>query len=334
MAISPTRLIRHTFADEIFHNCIPFHSRVRTPNLIGRTGPSFPRTPAEDGGPNNGGRRECLPRGEAGTPAGHLTARTRQLTPQAFVRKETLLRYAPKHAATKQSSVTGRRTAGVVMASAATVGAGLATAGAAHAQSPYNVWDRVATCESTNNWAISTGNGYYGGLQFSASTWTGFGGSKYGATANLATRDQQIYIAQGVLRAQGPGAWPVCSVRAGLTRANGLAVVVDPGTGTSPTPTPPPSRGTVRKLAVDGSFGPLTIKAVQQWVGVAQTGSMTYTTRTALQRKVGATPDGDIGPKTIAALQTRIGLSHDGASSLTIRTVKALQTYLNTYVLV
>ncbi|MBO1766985.1 transglycosylase family protein [Allobranchiibius sp. GilTou38] len=220
-----------------------------------------------------------------------------------------------------------------MMASAATVGAGLATAGAAHAESPYNVWDRVATCESSNNWAINTGNGYYGGLQFSASTWTGFGGSKYGATANLATRDQQIYIAQAVLRAQGPGAWPVCSVRAGLTRANGLAVVVNPGSG-NPTPQPPPSRGSVRKLAVDGSFGPLTIRAVQQWVGVSQTGTMSYSTRTALQRKVGTTPDGDIGPKTVAALQTKIGISRDGASYMNTRTVRGLQTFLNAYVLV
>lgn len=220
------------------------------------------------------------------------------------------------------------------MASAATVGAGLATAGAAHAESPYNVWDRVATCESSNNWSINTGNGYYGGLQFSASTWTGFGGSKYGATANKATRDQQIYIAQAVLRSQGPGAWPVCSKRAGLTRANGLAVVVNPGSGSNPTPTPPPSRGSVRKLAVDGSMGPLTIKAVQKWVGVSQTGSLTYATRTGLQRKVGTTPDGDIGPKTVAALQTKVGISHDGASYLNTRTVKGLQAYLNRYVLV
>ena len=86
------------------------------------------------------------------------------------------------------------------------------------------VWDRVAACESGGNWSINTGNGYYGGLQFSYQTWKGFGGQRYAATANRATKSQQIAIAQNVLKVQGPGAWPVCSVRAGLTRTNGAAV--------------------------------------------------------------------------------------------------------------
>lgn len=219
------------------------------------------------------------------------------------------------------------------MVSAATVGGGLAMAGAAQAQSPYNVWDRVASCESTNNWSINTGNGYYGGLQFSARTWTGFGGARFAATANKATRDQQIYVAQAVLRTQGPGAWPVCSKRGGLTRANGLAVVVDVGGSgsTPPKTTPPPSRGETRKLVVDGVAGPLTIKAVQRWVGVSQNGSLDWSTRAALQRKVGATADGVIGPKTIYALQTKIGTSHDHSSRLNARTVRALQAYLNAH---
>ncbi len=244
--------------------------------------------------------------------------------------------YTPKHAAPKQPSVVGRRTAGVVMVSAATVGGGLITASAAHAASPYNVWDRVASCESGNNWSIATGNGYYGGLQFSASTWRGFGGTRFASTANRATRDQQISIAQATLRAQGPGAWPVCSKKGGLTRANGAAVRVDTGGGS----TAPPSRsGSTRptaptsksgkKLAIDGSFGPNTTRAVQRWVGVSQTGSMSYGTRTALQRKVGVRADGDIGPKTIAALQSKIGTSRDGSSRLNSRTVRALQSYLN-----
>lgn len=79
-------------------------------------------------------------------------------------------------------------------------------------------WDLVAKCESTNNWSINTGNGYYGGLQFSASTWKAFGGHKYAPNAHLATKQQQINIAEKVLAVQGPGAWPVCSVRAGLTK--------------------------------------------------------------------------------------------------------------------
>ncbi|MPY61312.1 transglycosylase family protein [Streptomyces spongiae] len=81
-----------------------------------------------------------------------------------------------------------------------------------------NTWNKVAACESTNNWSINTGNGYYGGLQFSQSTWEAYGGTAYSARADLATKDQQIAIAEKVLKGQGPGAWPVCSVRAGLTR--------------------------------------------------------------------------------------------------------------------
>jgi len=94
----------------------------------------------------------------------------------------------------------------------------------AHAASPTgSVWDRVASCESSNRWHIDTGNGYYGGLQFSASTWAGFGGHRYAERANGASRAEQIEVAQGVLAVQGPHAWPVCSIRAGLTRTNGGA---------------------------------------------------------------------------------------------------------------
>jgi hypothetical protein len=77
-------------------------------------------------------------------------------------------------------------------------------------------WDRVAQCESGGNWRASTGNGYYGGLQFSSRTWHAYGGGAYAATANLASRSQQIAIAEKVLRAQGWRAWPACSARAGL----------------------------------------------------------------------------------------------------------------------
>ncbi|MEV6011385.1 transglycosylase family protein [Streptomyces sp. NPDC051976] len=81
-----------------------------------------------------------------------------------------------------------------------------------------SVWDKVANCESSGNWKINTGNGYYGGLQFAASTWKSFGGTVYAPRADLASKNQQIAVAERVLRSQGPGAWPVCSVRAGLTR--------------------------------------------------------------------------------------------------------------------
>jgi hypothetical protein len=73
-----------------------------------------------------------------------------------------------------------------------------------------NDWDAVALCESGGNWSINTGNGYYGGLQFSSSTWLAFGGGAYAPRADLAARSQQIAIGEKVLAAQGPGAWPTC----------------------------------------------------------------------------------------------------------------------------
>src|SRR5690606_8568513 len=90
-----------------------------------------------------------------------------------------------------------------------------------------DTWDRVAQCESTGNWNINTGNGFYGGLQFTQSTWEAFGGTQYAPRADLATKDQQIAIAEKVLDGQGPGAWPVCSVKAGLTKG-GPAPAVSP----------------------------------------------------------------------------------------------------------
>lgn len=78
-----------------------------------------------------------------------------------------------------------------------------------------SVWDRLAACESGGNWSINTGNGYYGGLQFTASTWNAYGGQEYAARADLATREQQIAVAQKVQASQGWGAWPVCSYKAG-----------------------------------------------------------------------------------------------------------------------
>ncbi|MEU1853627.1 transglycosylase family protein [Streptomyces sp. NPDC019990] len=91
----------------------------------------------------------------------------------------------------------------------AAVAAPLMAAGNASAATASE-WDAVAQCESGGNWSINTGNGYYGGLQFSASTWSGYGGSKYASTADQATKSQQIEIAEKVLASQGKGAWPVC----------------------------------------------------------------------------------------------------------------------------
>ena len=96
------------------------------------------------------------------------------------------------------------------------VAAPLMTAGAASAATASE-WDAVAQCESGGNWSINTGNGYYGGLQFSASTWAAYGGTAYAASADQASKSQQIAVAEKVLAGQGKGAWPSCGV--GLSNA-------------------------------------------------------------------------------------------------------------------
>ena len=77
-------------------------------------------------------------------------------------------------------------------------------------------WDTLAQCEATGNWAINTGNGFYGGLQFTQSTWLAYGGGAYASRADFASREQQIAVAERVLVGQGWGAWPACSSRLGL----------------------------------------------------------------------------------------------------------------------
>lgn len=79
-----------------------------------------------------------------------------------------------------------------------------------------SVWDRLAKCEAGGNWAINTGNGYYGGLQFTAGTWSGHGGGQFAPRADLASREQQIVIGERVLASQGWRAWPACSAKLGL----------------------------------------------------------------------------------------------------------------------
>ena len=108
-------------------------------------------------------------------------------------------------------------------------------------------WDAVADCESGSDWAINTGNGYYGGLQFSDPTWDGHGGEAYAPRADLATREQQIAIAERTLADQGWSAWPTCSKRAGATGsgnpnavAEGPAEAVPAVTPAAPAPPPPP----------------------------------------------------------------------------------------------
>ncbi|MFF0430858.1 transglycosylase family protein [Streptomyces sp. NPDC004327] len=113
-------------------------------------------------------------------------------------------------------------------------GAGMALpligAGTAQAAS-LDVWEKLADCESSSHWQINTGNGYFGGLQFSQSTWERYGGTHFAPRADLASRDQQIEVAERVLKGQGPGAWPACGPRAGLERGSGEGQGADGASG-------------------------------------------------------------------------------------------------------
>jgi|SRR6185436_9527633 len=124
-----------------------------------------------------------------------------------------MARYRGRHRA---PSTTGRTIARTALAGAVAGAPLLAAAPAANA-APDSVWDRVAQCESSGNWNINTGNGFFGGLQFTSSTWRAFGGAQFATAANQATREQQIIVAERVLAGQGWGAWPVCSRKAGAT---------------------------------------------------------------------------------------------------------------------
>ncbi|MEV7992285.1 transglycosylase family protein [Streptomyces sp. NPDC086077] len=107
------------------------------------------------------------------------------------------------------------RTTAVLAGAALLAPLGLLAASGTATAADGGVWDRIAQCESGGDWHINTGNGYYGGLQFSADTWRAYGGTAYAATADQASREQQIAVATKVQGAQGWGAWPTCSTRAG-----------------------------------------------------------------------------------------------------------------------
>ena len=130
--------------------------------------------------------------------------------------------YTPRHRAPSAPNRPARIVAGVTTAGAV-VAAPIALAGPAQAASG-STWDRLANCESSGNWAINTGNGYYGGLQFSSRTWRAFGGGAYDSSANRASRAQQIAIAEKVLDAQGWGAWPACSRQAAARCCSAIAL--------------------------------------------------------------------------------------------------------------
>ncbi|WP_458244209.1 transglycosylase family protein [Streptomyces sp. MAI_2237] len=116
-------------------------------------------------------------------------------------------------------------------------------------------WDAVAQCESGGNWSINTGNGYYGGLQFSASTWAAYGGTAYAAQANQASKAQQIAVAEKVLASQGKGAWPVCGTGLSSAAYNGSSA----STGSSSSTT----RSTTEQQASRSSERPAPKKSTK-----------------------------------------------------------------------
>ncbi len=118
----------------------------------------------------------------------------------------------------KKLSRTRTIVGGLAFAGIAATGVGLAAAPANAASG--STWDALAQCESGGNWAINTGNGYYGGLQFTLSTWQANGGSGNPAAAS---RSAQIAVAERVLASQGWGAWPACSAKLGLSGTAGAA---------------------------------------------------------------------------------------------------------------
>lgn len=114
-----------------------------------------------------------------------------------------------------------------------------------------DTWDAVAACESGGDWSINTGNGFYGGLQFTQSSWEAAGGTQYAPSPHLATKEQQIAAAEQLLSLQGPGAWPVCGAQAGLS-AGGPAADAGAGGGQPaevPEPQPVPESAPVPEPA-------------------------------------------------------------------------------------
>jgi Transglycosylase-like domain/LysM domain len=130
-----------------------------------------------------------------------------------------------------------RRLLSIVVATCLPVAGGGLFTGVAEA-APGVDWDAIAWCESGDNWAISTGNGYYGGLQFTLSTWRANGGVGNPARAS---REQQIAVAEQVLRSQGIGAWPVCGKRAGSLAGGAHAKPGKPKVRPRPRPVSIPS---------------------------------------------------------------------------------------------
>jgi len=219
-----------------------------------------------------------------------------------------------RHRAPRRPGRLGRATLAVVAAGAPVIPAALLAAPAAHADTD---WDALAECESSGNWAINTGNGFGGGLQFTDSTWRSFGGS---GQPEDASRDEQIQVAERVKAEQGMNAWPTCSKKTGNTDDSPNSSVPSAGSsdddsgsdsgsdsdsdsgsdssGESSSDDATPETRTVRDTPSSGSAGSYTVKAGDTLSSIAASHGATW--RTLAQ----ANPDVATDPNLILPGQT------------------------------
>jgi nucleoid-associated protein YgaU len=181
---------------------------------------------------------------------------------------------------------------GVTVAAISAAGLAL-SATAANATAPTSTWDALAQCESGGNWAINTGNGYAGGLQFSPTTWAAFGGT--GSAAN-ASREQQIAVAQNVQAAQGWGAWPACSAKLGLSGGATGAVQ------SAPVQAAPVQAAPVQAAPVQAA--PVQSAPIQQSAPVAQAPVAKHVTSVALSGETYTLQAGD----TLSKVAQKLGI--------------------------
>jgi resuscitation-promoting factor RpfA len=164
----------------------------------------------------------------------------------------------------RKPNAASRTIARVVVAGVA-IGAPFAIAAAPASASPD--WDAIAKCESGGNWGINTGNGYYGGLQFNARTWAANGGSGNPASAS---REEQIRVAENVLKSQGIGAWPVCGKRSGGGSAAPAKKATPKVKKVTPKRTAPVASAPAAPAAAQNANGDYTVVAGDSLSKIAQ----------------------------------------------------------------
>ncbi|MFD6290659.1 transglycosylase family protein [Streptomyces sp. NPDC060205] len=190
------------------------------------------------------------------------------------------------------------RTTAVLAGAALLAPLGLLAANGNAVAADGGVWDRIARCESGGNWHINTGNGYYGGLQFSAGSWRAYGGTAYASTADKASKAQQIAVATKVQRAQGWGAWPTCAARAGASGsapaagASGSTGKVAPSKPSKPSKSAKAPERSAGHTGRGSSRGGYTVRSGDTLSGVAARYGTTWQRLYAANRAViGGDPD-------------------------------------------